>query len=267
MSGTAQPRGRVLMVVSAVSTIPGSDARTGFFLEELTHPYLAVHEAGCEVDIATIPGGPAPIDPHSDPREPPSVSKVQDDIVSMGFVNSPRHMAKLADTLRLADADLRRYDAIFFAGGAGAIFDFPASPDVHRAIRAVWEEGRVVGAVCHGSAALFDATLSDGSPLVRGMEVTGLSAAEEEAIHAAEPHFTTPRMMEDEFPRLGTAYHKVPPNQSMVVTSGAGGWSPDRTPPRAQRWVRRWSQRLRHAGAGWQAWQRCPTRCGNQAVR
>lgn len=120
---------KVLMVVTNVDRIPGTNIQTGFFLRELTHPYYEVHEAGFEVDLASIQGGTVPIDPHSDPRQPDS--EVQDDIISMGFLNSPQHAEKLNNTLRLSDVDLSAYDAIFFSGGSGAIFDFPSDQTVN----------------------------------------------------------------------------------------------------------------------------------------
>lgn len=211
---------KVLMVVTSVDAVPGTDIRTGFFLRELTHPYYEVHEAGWEIDIASPTGGPAHIDPHSDPREPGS--KVQDDIISMGFLNSPMHAAKLKDTLRLAQVGLSDYAAIYFAGGAGAIFDLPSLPETSRSVAQVWEAGGVVGAACHGSSALLNIKLSDGSWLVQGAEVTGLSSVEEDNIHRQIPAFQTPIYMEAEFPERGATFRKLGPDVPFALTSGNG---------------------------------------------
>lgn len=128
----AENRRKVLMVVTNVDRIPGTNLQTGFFLRELTHPYYEVHEAGFEVDLASIRGGTVPLGPHSAPRL--ANSEVRDDIISMGFLNSPQHAEKLNNTLRLSEVDLSAYDAIFFSGGSGAIFDFPSDQTVSQTI-------------------------------------------------------------------------------------------------------------------------------------
>lgn len=211
---------KVLMVVTNVNCIPGTNVPTGFFLRELTHPYNEVHEVGFEVDVASIQGGPAPIDPHSDPRLPNS--SVQDDIVSIGFLNSPQHAAKIANTLRLADVDLTEYEAIFFSGGAGAIFDFPSDQSVVQAIATVWDAGKIVGTVCHGSGALLNVMRSNGTPLVKGFEVTGLITDEENDIHKQEPEYNAPLYLEDELPKLGALFRKAPMYVPFAITSADG---------------------------------------------
>lgn len=213
-------RGKVLMVVTNVDHLPGTAVRTGFFLRELTHPYLEVHEASYAIDIASPLGGPAAIDPHSDPREPES--SVRDDIVSMGFLASPRHADKLANTLCLGDLDMRAYRAIFFAGGAGAIFDLPTDASVAAAVGRIWQNGGVVAAVCHGVSALFGALDGDGKPIVAGQEVTGLSNDEERKIQRGVPEYVPPVWIEDEFPRLGATFRHAPVDVPFAVTSGAG---------------------------------------------
>lgn len=214
------PDARVLMVVTNVDRVPGTDIRTGFFLRELTHPYFEAHEAGFEVDVASIDGGAAPVDPHSDPREPHS--KVQDDIISMGFLHSPRHAAKIENTLKLSDVDVSAYDAILFAGGAGAIFDLPEDATVARQVAAIWDAGNVVAAVCHGSGALLNVRMADGRYLVDGQEVSGLSTQEERNIQKAIPAFTPPILLEDEIPRRGGLFRAAAPDVPFAVTSGGG---------------------------------------------
>lgn len=211
---------KVLMVVTNVDQVPGTDIPTGFFLRELTHPYHEAREGGFDVDVASINGGRVPIDPHSDPRD--AMSKVKDDMVSMGFLATPVHAAEIENSLRLADVDLSGYDAIFFSGGAGAIFDLPHSPEVHAAIRAVWDQGGVVGAVCHGSAALLDATLADGGSLVADQEVSGLTTQEERNIQAGIAGYAPPFLIEEELPKRGALFRKAPADTPFAITSGGG---------------------------------------------
>lgn len=210
---------KVLMVVTNVDRIPGTNIQTGFFLRELTHPYYEVHEAGFKVDLASIQGG-IPIDPHSDPRQPDS--KVQDDIISMGFVNSPQHAQKLNNTLRLSDVDVSAYDAIFFSGGSGAIFDFPSDQTVAQTISKAWSAGKIVGGMCHGSGALLNATDEDGAPIVKGFEVTGQSTAEENEIHDHIPEFKPPLYLEDEFPKRGAIYRQAGMHTPFAITTAGG---------------------------------------------
>lgn len=208
---------KVLMVVTSESVVPNSDVKTGFHLSELTHPYYEVTSAGFAVDIASIKGGKAPLDPHSDPREPDNDNP--DDIIGMGFLSLPRHRAKIENTVRLADADLNDYDAIFFAGGAGAIFDFPENEAVTNAVRTMWESDKIVSTICHGGSALLGVKLSSGDYLVRDKEITALSAAEEDFIHKTVPAFQTPVYMETEFPKAGAIFRQGGFHQPFALTS------------------------------------------------
>lgn len=209
---------KVLMVVTSEKTVPNSDVKTGFHLSELTHPYYEVTSARYEVDIASIKGGAAPLDPHSDPREPGNINP--DDIIGMGFLSLPQHAAKIENTLRLSDIDLKGYEAIFFTGGAGAIFDFPRNEAVMNAVRTVWESGKIVSTICHGGSALLDVKLSSGDYLVTGKEITALTTAEEDFIHNQFPAFQTPVYMEAEFPKEGAVFRQGGFHQPFAVTSG-----------------------------------------------
>jgi putative intracellular protease/amidase len=171
-------RKKVLIVVAnpAVSTTLGWPV--GFWAAELTHPYYELTERGFDVTIASPDGGKVEFDALSDPRDPSQWSA--DDLISMGFVNTPRLLALLDQTPRLSDLDLDDYEALMVAGGQSPMFTFRDNDELRRAIVHFYESEKPTAAYCHGVAALVDVQLSDGSYLVEGRTLTGFSNVEEE---------------------------------------------------------------------------------------
>lgn len=165
--GVRERRGRVLAVLSSTARFDQERRKGGYELTELSRAYWVFVANGYEVDIASPRGG-----------SPPQV--LDEDLIDAdyAFLNDPAAQAKLAATIALADVDPARYDAVYFVGGKGAMFDFPGNADIARIVRDIHPRG-VVGAVCHGPAALLDLTLADGTPLLQGRRVTGFSNAEE----------------------------------------------------------------------------------------
>ncbi|TYT27004.1 type 1 glutamine amidotransferase domain-containing protein [Luteimonas viscosa] len=162
-------RGRILAVVSSAGYFPGTDKRAGFELTELSRAYYTFIANGYAVDIASPQGGSPPM-------------RVDDEDMGAAdhaFLNDAPARAKLAASLPLETVDGSRYAAVYFVGGKGAMFDFPGDADIARIVRQVHGSGGVIGAVCHGPAALLDVTLDDGTPLLRGRRVTGFTNAEE----------------------------------------------------------------------------------------
>ena len=175
VSSTAK---KVLIVVANPSTSTTMGWPVGFWGAELTHPYYELTERGIEVTIASPAGGKVEMDSLSDPRDLSRWSA--EDLITMGFVNTPELMALLEDTPKLADLDLDEYDAIMVAGGQSPMFTFREDEDLKCAIRHFYEAEKPTAVYCHGTAALVDLTLSDGSYLVDGKTVTGFANAEEE---------------------------------------------------------------------------------------
>ncbi len=163
------PRGRVLAVVTSTAHFPGSQKRAGYELTELARAYYVFQANGYEVDIASPRGG-----------RPPMVRDADEELVvaDHAFLNDAGAQAKLADSLPLADIDPMRYAAVYFVGGKGTMFDFPGNPDIQRIVRDVYTAGGVIGAVCHGPAALLDVDI-DGRPLLAGRRATGFTNEEE----------------------------------------------------------------------------------------
>lgn len=195
---------RILFVVANPSVATTTGWPVGFWAAELTHPYLAFTDAGYEVTIASPAGGRVQMDTLSDPRDPSRWSA--DDLISMGFVNTPELMALLDDTPRLADLDLDGFDAIVIAGGLSPMFTFRGNADLEAAIRRFYEAEKVTAIYCHGTAALVDVRLSDGSYLVAGKTVTGFSNVEEEFSDKAVGQQVMPWRLEDAFKARGANY-------------------------------------------------------------
>ena len=209
---------KVLIVVSnpAVATTVGWPV--GFWGAELTHPYYELTQAGVGVTIASPDGGKVQMDALSDPRDPSKWSS--EDLITMGFVHTPELMALLEDTPKLADLDLNGYDAIMVAGGLAPMFTFRGNPDVHDALRRFYESEKPTCIYCHGTAALVDLTLSDGSYLVTGKTVTGFSNGEEDYSDRFVGTTVMPFRLEDTLKERGANYVQGGLFKAFVVRDG-----------------------------------------------
>ncbi|MBV9416029.1 MAG: type 1 glutamine amidotransferase domain-containing protein [Solirubrobacterales bacterium] len=195
---------RVLIVVANPATSTTLGWPVGFWGAELTHPYYELTERGIEVTIASPEGGKVEMDSLSDPRDPSRWSS--EDLITMGFVNTPALMEMLEDTPRVADLDLDEFDAIMVAGGQAPMFTYRENEDVGRAIRRFFEAEKLTAIYCHGTAALVDLKLSDGSYLVDGRTVTGFSNAEEDFSDAFVGEKVMPWRVEDVLKERGANY-------------------------------------------------------------
>ena len=168
---------RVLIVV-ANPTTNQYGWPVGYWAAELTHPYFELTERGLEVTVASPDGGKVVADALSDPRDESKWSS--EDLISMGFFNTPELMSKLDHTPTVGDLDLDQFDAIMVAGGQAPMFSYRDNQELHRVIRTFYEAEKPVAVYCHGVAALVDLQLSDGTYLVTGKTVTGFSDSEED---------------------------------------------------------------------------------------
>ena len=168
---------RVLIVV-ANPTTNQHGWPVGYWAAELTHPYFELTERGIQVTIASPDGGKVVADALSDPRDESKWSS--EDLISMGFFNTPELMSKLDDTPAIGDLDLGSFDAILVAGGQAPMFSYRDNQELQQAIRTFYEAEKPVAVYCHGVAALVDLQLSDGAYLVAGKTVTGFSDTEED---------------------------------------------------------------------------------------
>ncbi|UGT38750.1 type 1 glutamine amidotransferase domain-containing protein [Nocardia yamanashiensis] len=212
---------KVLMVVTSNDRLGDSNLKTGLWASELTHAYEVFEKAGYGITLASIKGGRPPLDPFSEPDSDVSVEK--EDQVSRDFFADPVKNAAFGSTAKLADLNPDDYDVIFYTGGTGTMWDFPDDPDVQRFARRLWDNGKIVSAVCHGSSALTNVTLADGSYLVAGRRVTGFSDAEEKV---AEDNLTklgykfVPWYVQDRLIERGGIYDEGAPYSVHVVADG-----------------------------------------------
>lgn len=199
---------KVLIVLTSQSQMGESQKQTGFWLSELTHPYYVLKDSGIEVDIASIQGGTAPIDPRS--------LELSDD-TNQRFFNDAEIMRQVLSSRKLGDIKAEEYKAVLFSGGHGTMWDFPNDKNVNRLAREIYESGNVVAAVCHGPAALVGVTLSNGDYLVNGKKVAAFTNKEEVATGLDKD---VPFMLETKLKELGAEHISGANWESNVVVDG-----------------------------------------------
>jgi putative intracellular protease/amidase len=200
------PSKKILFVVTSHDR--KGDKPSGFFLSEVTHPHQVLAGAGYEIDIVSPKGGKAPLDPDSFDL---------DDGVNAAFWNSPKLRSALENTRSPSEVRAEDYAAIYFAGGHGAMWDLPDDAAIAALTAKIYEQGGVVGAVCHGPAALTNVKLSNGNYLVKDLYVAAFTNDEEREVGLAE---VVPFMLADRLVERG-AHHDPAPNwQIKVCTSG-----------------------------------------------
>jgi putative intracellular protease/amidase len=217
-----EPSKKILIVGTSSGILGDAGYPTGVWLPEMTHPYYALKNSGFEIDIATPTGGNIPVDPYSIPSYIYSTNR--DDPMTEKFLRTPEDVTKINNTLQLSGINSSDYSAVVFPGGNGATYDFPWDENVNHIASEIYEQGGIVAAVCHGPAALLNASLADGTPLVKGMNVTGFSNEEEaitEILIGAKN--VIPFFLEDEFPSRGATFVKEYVHEPNVVVSGEGG--------------------------------------------
>lgn len=197
----------ILIVVTNHDRMGDTGTPTGYFLAEVAHPWEVFTEAGYTVEFASPAGGFAPMDPKSFDLSDPINKKFWHDLEAVQGVVS---------TQALGELDPNDYAAIFFAGGHGTMWDFPEAESVRDAISQHYSSGGVVGAVCHGPAALVGVEI-DGVPLVRGKTVAGFTNEEEEAVQLTE---AMPFLLETKLRELGAEYVEADNFEPKVAVSG-----------------------------------------------
>jgi putative intracellular protease/amidase len=169
---------RVLMVIANPSTSTTLGIPVGFWGAELTHAWHVFREAGYDVTVASPDGGKCEMDAWSDPRDESKYSF--GDLITMGFINTPEYMQLVANTPALEQVNYADYDALVVVGGQSPMFTFRDHKELKNAVKTFYEADKVTSALCHGTAALMDVTLSDGSYLIEGKTMTGFANVEEE---------------------------------------------------------------------------------------
>lgn len=222
----SKKRKRIALVLAnpTVSTTTGWPV--GFWWAELTHPYYVFTEAGYEVEIFSPDGGKCEADAMSSPHDPSGYSA--SDLISAGFMAMPRLVDLVANTRKAADIDVSAFDAIVVAGGQAPMFSFEGAHALHAKFAEFYEKGKIAAALCHGTAVLRYAKLSNGQLLVKGKTVTGFANVEEDfadnavwsANLLARDKHVMPWRIEDELRRLGANYVQAGVWRAFAVRDG-----------------------------------------------
>jgi putative intracellular protease/amidase len=191
---------RVLLVVANPSVSATTGWPIGFWWAELTHPYWTFVESGYEVDIASPAGGVLQADAWSDPRDASGYSA--HDLLSLGFIYSPSHMAMIEKTPSLAEIDPERYDALLLVGGQSPMYTFYKNEGLYRFVSSFYESGKVLAVVCHATSILLNLRLSNGELLVQGKTWTGFADSEEQYADAYVGRKIQPFWIEEEARKL-----------------------------------------------------------------
>lgn len=216
----------ILMVLTSHDQLGDTGQKTGFWLEELAAPYYLLKDAGAVITLASPKGGQPPLDPKSDQPEhqTDSTKRFQSDTAAQKL---------LANTKKLADMRADDFDAIFYPGGHGPMWDMPGNATSIALIEAFVQAGKPVGAVCHAPVALVNVRTADGQYLVSGKRVTGFTNEEEEAVGLTK---VVPFLLEDRLKERGGIYQKTASWAPYVLVDGklVTGQNPASSAPAAQ---------------------------------
>lgn len=202
---------RILMIVTSNARMGDTGKPTGLWAEELAAPYYALVDAGVDVTLASPAGGRAPIDPGS--LKPAG----ENDPVVERFLADDALQALIADTPKAADFDGADFDAVFFPGGHGTMWDLPVDAGVTRAVERAFAANRWIASVCHGAAGLVTAKRPDGASIVEGLRVNSFTDAEEIAVGLEK---VVPFMLETRLRALGGRFEGAANWQPFAVRDG-----------------------------------------------
>ena len=202
---------RVLMIVTSNARMGATGKPTGLWAEELASPYYVLADAGVDVTLASPAGGPAPIDPGSvKPRG-------ENDPIVERFLADAALQARLAQTPKASAFDGAQFDAVFFPGGHGTMWDLPTDSGVTQAVERAYATGKWIASVCHGAAGLVTAKRPDGKPVVEGLRVNSFTDEEERAVGLQS---VVPFLLESRLRELGGRFEGAPMWQPFAVRDG-----------------------------------------------
>jgi len=200
----------ILMVLTSHDQLGNTGHKTGFWLEEFAAPYYALKQAGAQLTVVSPLGGQPPLDPKSDAPESQTPATIR-------FKADVDAQAVLAHTGKLAEVSAADFDAVFYPGGHGPLWDLAEDRASIALIEAMLAAGKPVAAVCHVPGVLRHVKAADGSPLVRGKQVTGFTNTEEAAVGLSK---VVPFLVEDMLKEHGAIYTKLADWQAYAVTDG-----------------------------------------------
>lgn len=224
----------ILMVLTSHEQLGDTDQKTGFWLEELAAPYYVFKDAGAQITLASPKGGQPPIDPKSDQPDAQTADTER-------FLKDSEAIAALASTRKLAEVLKLDFDAVFYPGGHGPLWDLAEDRDSIALIESTFAAGKPVVAVCHAPAVLKHARDPYGLPLVQGKAVTGFTNTEEEAAGLTD---VVPFLVEDMLTEHGGLYEKAANWESHVVVDHMliTGQNPASSKPAAEALLKLWAK-------------------------
>ena len=201
---------KILMVLTSHDQLGNTDSKTGFWLEEYAAPYYAFKDAGADITVASPLGGQPPLDPKSD-------DEASQTVATRRFKADAAAQAVLASTVLLKDVKAADFDAVFYPGGHGPLWDLAEDANSIALIESMLKAGKPVAAVCHAPAVLRHPKGTDGQSVVNGKKVTGFTNTEEEAVGLTA---IVPFLVEDMLNQNGGTYSKGADWQPYVLTDG-----------------------------------------------
>ena len=201
---------KILMVLTSHDQLGNTGKKTGFWLEEFAAPYYAFKDAGAQVTLVSPAGGQPPLDPKSDESDAQTEA-------TRRFKSDDAAQSALAHTARLSSVSADGFDAVFYPGGHGPLWDLAEDADSIKLIESMSAAGKAVAAVCHAPAVFRHARSADGEPLVKGRKVTGFTNSEEAAAQLTQ---IVPFLVQDMLVENGAKYSKGPDWKPHVVIDG-----------------------------------------------
>ncbi len=201
---------KVLIVLTSHSQLGNTGKKTGFWIEEFVAPYYLLKDAGAQIVLASPHGGQPPIDPKSAEQE----NQTED---TKRFDQDNELKELLANTKKLSEVKSEDFDAIFYPGGHGPLWDLANDKYSISLIESFWKNKKPVAVVCHSPSVLLHAKDENGNAIVNGKKITGFSNTEEEAVQLTD---VVPFLLEDELKKLGGNYSKKGDWKSYVIEDG-----------------------------------------------
>ena len=201
---------KLLIVLTSHDKLGDTGKKTGFWLEEFTAPYYQFLDAGAELTLASPKGGQPPLDPKSDEKDAQTETTER-------FRQDKNAQHALASTVKLSEVNVADFDAVFYPGGHGPLWDLAEDANSVKLIEDFWAAGKPVSAVCHAPGVFRDVKQADGTPLVKDKRVTGFSNSEEDAVGLTD---IVPFLVEDELKKNGGDYSKAADWHPYAVTDG-----------------------------------------------
>lgn len=206
---------KILIVLTSHSQLGATqtgnaEGKTGFWIEEFAAPYYLFQEAGANIIIASPKGGQPPIDPKSDAPENQTKATIR-------YKSDSQLLDLMANTIKLENISSKDFDAVFYPGGHGPLWDLATDVNSIALLENFWYEKKPIATVCHSPSVLLNVKNESGDYLVKGKKVTGFSNSEEKAVKLED---IVPFMLEDELKKIGGIYSKKEDWASYVVTDG-----------------------------------------------